>query len=56
MQKIIPRFDDQAQEAVRLYVSIFKNSKMGKTSHYGEGGPRSKGLKKAGLKKAYSGR
>jgi predicted 3-demethylubiquinone-9 3-methyltransferase (glyoxalase superfamily) len=45
MQKITPClwFDDQGQEAARFYVSIFKNSKMGKVSYYGEGGPRPKG-------------
>jgi predicted 3-demethylubiquinone-9 3-methyltransferase (glyoxalase superfamily) len=45
MQKITPClwFDDQAEEATRFYVSMFKNSKIGKVSHYGEGGPRPKG-------------
>lgn len=32
-------FDDQAEEAAKFYVSIFKNSKIEKVSHYGEGGP-----------------
>jgi predicted 3-demethylubiquinone-9 3-methyltransferase (glyoxalase superfamily) len=44
MQKITPClwFDDQAEEAVRFYTSIFKNSKVGDVTHYGEGGPRPK--------------
>lgn len=45
MQKITPClwFDAQAEEAVRFYTSIFKNSRIGKFSRYGEGGPRPKG-------------
>lgn len=45
MQKIIPClwFDDQAEQAVRFYASIFKNSKIGKITYYGEGAPRPKG-------------
>jgi predicted 3-demethylubiquinone-9 3-methyltransferase (glyoxalase superfamily) len=45
MQKITAClwFDDQAEEAARFYTSIFKKSKIGKISHYGEGGPRPKG-------------
>jgi predicted 3-demethylubiquinone-9 3-methyltransferase (glyoxalase superfamily) len=45
MQKITPClwFDDQAEEAARLYVKIFKKSKIREISHYGEGGPRPKG-------------
>jgi predicted 3-demethylubiquinone-9 3-methyltransferase (glyoxalase superfamily) len=41
MTKITPFlwFDTQAEEAATFYVSIFKNSKIGKISHYGEGGP-----------------
>jgi predicted 3-demethylubiquinone-9 3-methyltransferase (glyoxalase superfamily) len=41
MQKITPMlwFDDQAEEAARFYVSVFKNSKMGSISRYGEGMP-----------------
>jgi predicted 3-demethylubiquinone-9 3-methyltransferase (glyoxalase superfamily) len=31
-------FDDQAEEAARYYTSIFKNSKIGKISHYTEAG------------------
>jgi predicted 3-demethylubiquinone-9 3-methyltransferase (glyoxalase superfamily) len=41
MQKITPflMFDNQTDEAVNFYVSIFKNSKIGKVSRYGDGGP-----------------
>jgi predicted 3-demethylubiquinone-9 3-methyltransferase (glyoxalase superfamily) len=31
-------FDNQAEEAANFYVSIFKNSKMGRTLYYGEAG------------------
>ena len=31
-------FDDQAEEAATFYTSIFKNSKLGKISRYGEAG------------------
>jgi len=42
MQKITPFlwFDDNAEEAVKFYTSIFKNSKIGKTARYGEEGER----------------
>ena len=45
MQKITPClwFDHQAEEAARFYVSVFKNSKIGEITHYGEGAPRPKG-------------
>jgi predicted 3-demethylubiquinone-9 3-methyltransferase (glyoxalase superfamily) len=38
MQKITPFlwFDDQAEEAMYFYTSIFKNSKIGKVTHYVE--------------------
>src|SRR5438552_16065099 len=38
MQKITPFlwFDDQAEEAVKFYTSIFKNSKAGKVLRYDE--------------------
>jgi len=41
MNKITPFlwFDNQAEEAMNLYVSIFKNSKILNVSRYGEGGP-----------------
>lgn len=45
MQKIIPFlwFNQQAEEAVNFYVSIFKNSKVGKLTRYGDAGPGPKG-------------
>ncbi|MFL5728688.1 MAG: VOC family protein [Cytophagaceae bacterium] len=36
-------FDANAAEAAKFYTSVFKNSKIGKTSYYGEGGPMPKG-------------
>lgn len=41
MHKISPFlwFDNQAEEAVAFYTSVFPNSKVGKMSRYGEGGP-----------------
>ena len=36
-------FDHQAEEAARFYASIFKNSKIGTMTHYGEAGPGPKG-------------
>lgn len=36
-------FDTKAEEAVNFYTSIFKNSKKGKISRYGEGAPMPKG-------------
>ena len=40
-QKITPFlwFDNQAEEAVNFYSSIFKNSKIKNMARYGEGGP-----------------
>jgi len=45
MPKITPFlwFDGQAEEAAKFYVSVFKNSKMGKVVRYGEAGPGPKG-------------
>lgn len=45
MQKITPFlwFDSQAEEAANFYVSIFKNSKIGAISRYGDAGPGPKG-------------
>jgi predicted 3-demethylubiquinone-9 3-methyltransferase (glyoxalase superfamily) len=45
MQKITPMlwFDNQAEEAAKFYVSVFKNSKMGSVSRYGEDMPGRKG-------------
>lgn len=41
MQKITTflTFNDQAEDAARLYTSVFKNSKITKISRYGEGAP-----------------
>jgi predicted 3-demethylubiquinone-9 3-methyltransferase (glyoxalase superfamily) len=36
-------FDTNAEEAVKFYLSIFKNSKMGKISRYGKGAPMPEG-------------
>jgi predicted 3-demethylubiquinone-9 3-methyltransferase (glyoxalase superfamily) len=45
MQKITPFlwFNDKAEEAMRFYVSIFKNSKVGSVSRHGDAGPGPKG-------------
>ncbi|WP_081675045.1 VOC family protein [Daejeonella oryzae] len=45
VQKITPFlwFDGQAEEAMKFYTSIFKNSKVVKISRYGEAGPGPKG-------------
>ena len=45
LQKITPFlwFDENAEEAVNFYVSIFKNSKIGRITRYGETGPGPKG-------------
>jgi predicted 3-demethylubiquinone-9 3-methyltransferase (glyoxalase superfamily) len=45
MQKITPFlwFDGNAEEAMTFYVSIFKNSKVGSITRYGDAGPGPKG-------------
>jgi len=45
MQKIVTFlwFDTQAEEAANFYVSIFRNSKIGKIARFGEAGPGPKG-------------
>jgi predicted 3-demethylubiquinone-9 3-methyltransferase (glyoxalase superfamily) len=45
MKKITPFlwFDGKAEEAMNFYVSIFKNSKVGKVTRYGDAGPGPKG-------------
>jgi predicted 3-demethylubiquinone-9 3-methyltransferase (glyoxalase superfamily) len=45
MQKITTflTYKDQAEEAVELYTSIFKNSRILSTSRYGDAGPGPKG-------------
>jgi len=41
MQKITPFlwFDGKAEEAIKLYTSVFKNSKIISINHWGEGNP-----------------
>jgi predicted 3-demethylubiquinone-9 3-methyltransferase (glyoxalase superfamily) len=41
MQKITPFlwFDGKAEEAMHFYTSIFKDSRVGSVTRYGEGGP-----------------
>ena len=45
MQKIIPYlwFDDQAEEAVHFYTSVFNNSQVTGIARYGEGGQKPEG-------------
>jgi predicted 3-demethylubiquinone-9 3-methyltransferase (glyoxalase superfamily) len=45
MQKIVTFlwFDDNAEEAMNFYVSIFKNSKVVRVTRYGDAGPGPKG-------------
>lgn len=45
MQKITPFlwFDTQAEDAARLYTSVFKNSKITRVNRYGDAGPGPKG-------------
>ncbi|MGE5365319.1 MAG: VOC family protein [Bacteroidota bacterium] len=45
MQKISPClwFDDNAEEAVNFYLSIFKDSSIDSTMYYGDEGPGKKG-------------
>jgi len=45
VQKISPFlwFDHQAEEAMHFYTSIFKNSKVGRVTRYGDAGPGPKG-------------
>ncbi len=45
MQKITPFlwFESQAEEAAKFYTSLFKKSKIGRISRYGDGAPMPKG-------------
>jgi len=45
MQKITPFlwFNDKAEEAVKFYASVFKNSKIKTITRYGDAGPGPKG-------------
>ena len=51
MQKITPClwFDSQAEEAAKYYVSIFKNSKIGNMTRYGETGAEVSGRPKGSV-------
>jgi predicted 3-demethylubiquinone-9 3-methyltransferase (glyoxalase superfamily) len=42
MPKITPFlwFDNNAEEAIQFYTSIFKNSKVGRVTRYGDAGPK----------------
>jgi predicted 3-demethylubiquinone-9 3-methyltransferase (glyoxalase superfamily) len=46
MYKIIPHlwFNNQAEEAVKFYASIFKSSKVGRISKYGKAGAKVSGM------------
>ena len=45
MQKITTflTFDNQAEEAIAFYTSIFPNSRVVSTTHYRDGGPEATG-------------
>ena len=51
MQKITPClwFDDKAEETAKFYVSIFKNSKRGHTTRYGDAGAKVSGRPKGSV-------
>jgi len=51
VQKITPFlwFEDKAEEAVNFYVSIFKNSKIGSITRYGEEGAKASGRPKGSV-------
>ena len=51
MQRITPClwFDSQAEEAVKFYTSIFKNSKILKTARYGDAGAKVSGQPKGSV-------
>ncbi|MGE3151209.1 MAG: VOC family protein [Nitrospiraceae bacterium] len=51
MQHITPClwFDDQAEEAAKFYVSIFKNSKVTSVTRYGEAGAQASGRPKGSV-------
>lgn len=48
MQKITPFlwFDSNAEEAMKFYASVFKNSKIGSVSRYDEAGAQATGMPK----------
>jgi predicted 3-demethylubiquinone-9 3-methyltransferase (glyoxalase superfamily) len=51
MQKITPClwFDHQAEEAAKFYASIFKNSRIGNMTRYGEAGAKVSGRPKGSV-------
>jgi predicted 3-demethylubiquinone-9 3-methyltransferase (glyoxalase superfamily) len=51
MQKITPFLwlDDNAEEAVNYYVSIFRNSRIVNIARYGEAGAKSSGRAKGSV-------
>src|SRR5215510_11058889 len=51
MQKITPFlwFDDQAEEAVKFYTSVFKNSKIGSMARYDEAAAAAAGRPKGSV-------
>src|SRR6266576_3725071 len=51
MQKITPFlwFNDNAEEAIRFYISVFKDSKMGSVSRYDEEGAKVSGRPKGSV-------
>jgi predicted 3-demethylubiquinone-9 3-methyltransferase (glyoxalase superfamily) len=51
VQKITPClwFDNQAEEAANFYVSIFRNSKIGNITRYGEAGAKVSGRPKGSV-------
>jgi len=51
MQKITPFlwFDNQAEDAARFYVSIFKNSRIGSVAHYDEEAAKAAGRPKGSV-------
>lgn len=54
MQLITPFlwFDNNAEEAMNFYVSIFKNSRVGRVTRYGEAGPGPAGTVLSFLRRA----
>jgi predicted 3-demethylubiquinone-9 3-methyltransferase (glyoxalase superfamily) len=51
MQKITPNlwFDNQAEEAVAFYISVFKNSKITGVTRYGKAGAEASGMPKGSV-------
>jgi predicted 3-demethylubiquinone-9 3-methyltransferase (glyoxalase superfamily) len=51
VQKITPFlwFDGKAEEAMKFYVSVFKNSRIVSLTRYGEAGPGPKGTVMTGI-------